>query len=273
MAGMDFGRLRAGLDEDYRLMTAALEATDPVERVPGCPDWDVAQLGFHVAEVYGYVTESIRTGHVPLDELPQAAETDPVRAVELAYAALTEQFDTRDPADFAPTWYGPDQSVGFWIRRMAHETSIHRLDAELAAGLLVNPVPDDLAADGIDEFLTIFVGYRGTAWRGREAIARLLEAPDGRPVVVRESGGRAWQLTATPAGITAADLAEEDVSGSGAAGAVVTAALAPALTISGPAPEVLAWLWNRSAESEDVQVSGDPLALAQFGAFRAVVTR
>lgn len=269
MAGMDFGRLRACLDEDYRLMTAALEATDPAGPVPSCPDWDVSALGFHVAEVYEYVTELIGTGRTPDDERPLPTETDPVKAVELTYAALTAQFDAREPADAVPTWYGPDQTVGFWIRRMAHETAIHRIDAEQAAGLVVNPVPNDLAVDGIDEFLNAFVAYRSVAWRGREAVARLLDTPDGRPVLVREDGGRAWWLAAFPAGIAVADLAEAEANGTDASSVAQTAAL----TVSGPAPEVLAWLWNRSAEPEDVQVSGDPLALAQFGAFKAVFTR
>jgi hypothetical protein len=34
----------------------------------------------------------------------------------------------RKPEDPAGSWYTPDQTVGFWIRRMAHETVIHRID-------------------------------------------------------------------------------------------------------------------------------------------------
>ncbi|HEY3867292.1 MAG TPA: maleylpyruvate isomerase family mycothiol-dependent enzyme [Actinocrinis sp.] len=273
MAGLGFGRLRECLDEDYRLMTAALAAAGPAARVPSCPGWDAAKLGFHLAEVYEYVAEAIRTGREPAEDPPRR-ETDAVKAVELGYAALVAQFDAHVPADFAPTWYEPDQSVGFWIRRMAHETAVHRIDAQLAAGLLVDTVPDDLAADGIDEFLIAFVGYLGTTWRERETVARLLEAPDTRPVLVQETGGRAWLVTATPGGIDAAGVAgaEAQADGADASGTAPTAAFPAALTVSGPAPEVLAWLWNRTTGSEGVQVSGDPLALAHFGAFRAVFT-
>lgn len=273
MAGLGFGRLRECLDEDYRLMAAALEAAAPAARVPSCPGWDAAELGFHVAEVYEYVAEAIRTGREPAEELPRR-ESDPVQAVESGYAALAAQFDAHDPSDAAPTWYSPDQTVGFWIRRMAHETAVHRIDAQLAARLLVDTVPDDLAADGIDEFLIAFVGYLGTTWRERETVARLLEAPDTRPVLVRETtGGRAWRVIATPGGIDAAGVAEAEADGADASGGALASALPAALTVSGSAPDLLAWLWNRSTEAEDVQVSGDPLALAQFGAFRAVVTR
>lgn len=49
-----------------------------------------------------------------------------------------------------------------WARRMAHETAIHRLDAESA---LENPpktwFSPEFANDGIDEFLAFLVPHRG----------------------------------------------------------------------------------------------------------------
>jgi hypothetical protein len=51
----------------------------------------------------------------------------------------------------------PDQTVGFWIRRMAQETVVHRVDAELAAEVAPGAIPDDIALDGIDEFLIAFI--------------------------------------------------------------------------------------------------------------------
>ena len=47
---------------------------------------------------------------------------------------------------------------------MAQETVIHRLDAELALGAPIAPIPEDLAVDGIDEVLKLFVGYGSHAW-------------------------------------------------------------------------------------------------------------
>jgi MDMPI C-terminal domain len=52
--------------------------------------------------------------------------------------------------------------AGPWTRRMAHETAIHRLDAESALA----PAPETrfsagFANDGIDEFLTFLVPHRG----------------------------------------------------------------------------------------------------------------
>jgi len=53
----------------------------------------------------------------------------------------------------------PDRTVGFWIKRMAQETVIYRIDAELATRQTVASVPDELALDGIDERLKVFVAY------------------------------------------------------------------------------------------------------------------
>lgn len=67
------------------------------------------------------------------------------------------EFAARRPEDPAGSWHTSDQEVGFWIRRMAQETVIHRIDAELATGQPVAPVPAGLAVDGIDETLKVFV--------------------------------------------------------------------------------------------------------------------
>lgn len=46
---------------------------------------------------------------------------------------------------------GPDVGVWSWARRMAHEVTVHRADATLAAGLPYE-VAADIAADTIDEW-------------------------------------------------------------------------------------------------------------------------
>lgn len=38
------------------------------------------------------------------------------------------------------------------------------IDAELAVGAPVGPIPDDLAVDGIDELLKVFVAYDVEKW-------------------------------------------------------------------------------------------------------------
>ena len=65
-----------------------------------------------------------------------------------------------------------DKTAGFVLRRMAHETAVHRLDAERAAGR-EHTIDADLASDGIDEFLFEFLVWVD----GRRRAARRLRAP------------------------------------------------------------------------------------------------
>jgi uncharacterized protein (TIGR03083 family) len=66
----------------------------------------------------------------------------------------------RVPERPAWTWM-PPHTIAFWQRRQAHETAMHRVDAQSAAGD-PRPIDASLAADGIDEWLEI-VGK--TPWR------------------------------------------------------------------------------------------------------------
>lgn len=69
---------------------------------------------------------------------------------------LAELLHSSDPEAPAWSWSG-DHRVAFWQRRMAHETVIHRWDAEDAVGVRAVLEPAPLAADGVDEVLTCFV--------------------------------------------------------------------------------------------------------------------
>ena len=49
-------------------------------------------------------------------------------------------------------------TAAFWFRRQAHETAVHRWDAQRAATpSSVDPIDATLAADGVDEWLEVFV--------------------------------------------------------------------------------------------------------------------
>lgn len=71
-----------------------------------------------------------------------------------------------------PVWNftGNDQRAGFWLRRMAHETAVHRCDAALS---LDEPCAIDagLAADGISEWLTLVTSPGAAAARPEAAAA------------------------------------------------------------------------------------------------------
>jgi len=219
------------LDREYRLMAEALAAAAPEAGVPSCPDWTVVDLDSHVAHVFAHKVETIRAGAWPR---PWPPATPP--KLDEAYAEMRAEFDARRPEEIALTFHDPDQTIAFWIRRMAQETVIHRVDAELAAGRPVTPIPADLAIDGIDELLTVFVAYASAAWP--EDFADVLRDADRRSVLVT-TAGLAWTITATPDRIVIVSVDPETVA---------------AATVSGEPSEVYRWLWNRGGE---VTIDGD----------------
>jgi uncharacterized protein (TIGR03083 family) len=233
----DFTRLRA-------VVPASLTAP-----VPTCPGWTVADLTRHVGEVYLHKTLAMRDGTEPETFPPEGlAGQEPVALLDRSYAGLRAEFAARRPADPAGSWYTPDQTVGFWIRRMAQETVIHRIDAELGAGQPVDPVPDDLAVDGIDELLKVFVAFSVAEWG--DYFADALGSSPGRTYTVRANGA-AWQVRTGPGRFDVTDGA-----GDGAAD----------VTVTGPPEDVLRWVWNRETPGAPsrVTVQGDPEAVAEL---------
>lgn len=146
-------------------------------------------------------TLAIREGAEP-DPWPprELADEEPLARLDRAYAGLLAEFAAHVPDDPAGSWYTPDQTVGFWIRRMAQETVIHRIDAELGAGRPVAPVAADLAVDGIDELLRVFLAYSVTEWG--EYFADILAGSPGRTYTVRTDGA-AWRVRTGPVPLVA----------------------------------------------------------------------
>jgi len=254
-----FARLRARLEEDFRLLRAAIAASDHEERVPSCPEWTADRLAHHVAQTYLHKVECIRLGAFPEDWPPADLNPDPVGVLDDGFAALTAAFDAHRPQDAAATWHGPDQTVGFWIRRMCQETVVHRVDAEQVAGIELAPIPQDIALDGIDEFLELFIGYLSGDWP--EHFADVLEHADPRPVMIA-GGGRSWSLEAQPGGVTVRSLL-----------AVAAADVSERTTlVEGEPAELLLWLWGRVGDRSVRQV-GDPALLEQLLALRKKATQ
>ena len=70
--------------------------------------------------------------------------------------ALVQALAATDPATSVWTFAASDRTAGFWYRRRAQETSVHRFDAQSAAGD-PEPIDPELAVDGIDEYLSVFL--------------------------------------------------------------------------------------------------------------------
>lgn len=158
--------LRAIADESAALLDAA-ERAGLDAPVPSCPGWSVADLLGHIGGVQYWAAEMSQRApggdYIARDQgaVPVAEE----RAAWFAAgtAALVAALD-RPQDEPAWTWIPPG-TVGFWQRRQAHEAAMHRVDAELASGIEAPAIAPEIAADGIDEFLTM-VGAFGAAGAG-----------------------------------------------------------------------------------------------------------
>jgi uncharacterized protein (TIGR03083 family) len=88
-----------------------------------------------------------RVTPVPRPDWPDALD-----GLRRELTGTIETLDALDPEFPAWTWPAQAKKAGFWQRRMAHEVSVHRWDAELAAGR-PTPIETKLAADGVNEVL------------------------------------------------------------------------------------------------------------------------
>ena len=239
---MENARYLECLAFDYTRLRAVAEAADPGAKVPTCPEWTLNDLVDHVAKVYLHKVEVMRQGRHPEDWPPDLSPETPLESLDRGYRELVAEFAARPAESATHTWYQPDQTVGFWIRRMAQETVIHRIDAELAAGVQIAPIPEDLAVDGVDEVLVAFLEYGVSGWP--EEFTETLGSTSGARVRL-DAGDAAFLVELAPASLK---VSPAEVG-------------APAdATVSGGAPEVLRWLWNRAGD-EVVQRSGDENAL------------
>jgi len=123
--------------------------------VPSCPDWTVEDLLGHVGRIHRWVTRIVQDRSDERGEHWSQAAPPPASEIVEWFAQgvdpLADDLGAAGPAAKMWSWTA-DQSSGFWARRMAVETAIHRYDGDLAAALTPAPLERELAVDGIDEF-------------------------------------------------------------------------------------------------------------------------
>lgn len=147
----------AAIERDAPMLaTAARKDLDA--RVPGCPDWDVRTLVGHLGGVYRWATEIVRRASTdPPEGLGLEQPPDDVVGWFEAGADELVRLLRSIPMD-TPVWnhMRAEPRVAFWPRRMAHETAIHRVDAQQAQDGF-DPIDAELAVDGIDEVLELWL--------------------------------------------------------------------------------------------------------------------
>ena len=237
---MEIDELLDALRQEGERMAVAIERAGPDVAVRTCPDWTVRDLVHHTGEVHRWAATIVREGD------DGSVDSEAARGPLPDDGALVDWF--RDghrslvdalvaaPDDLECFAFLPAPSPrAFWARRQAHETGIHRADAESATGPMT-PFPANVAIDGIEELLHGFGARRRSKLRSDPPVTLGLRAADGRAT---------WRLSIEPEQL----VIDRDVALDGL-DAVVEA----------DASTLLLFLWNRLPRTE-VAVQGDARVL------------
>jgi uncharacterized protein (TIGR03083 family) len=149
------------IGEEAAAIASVAEGGDPGAAVPGT-DWTLDELLDHVGRLTWFWAG--RTRRAGGGEFYETDRGDVSHAdfIRQGAATLLEQLSAAAPdAQIKTVFGGPAPPTWLW-RRMVHELTIHRWDAEAAVGD-ATPIPAEVAEDGIDELLEVFAPIADTA--------------------------------------------------------------------------------------------------------------
>jgi uncharacterized protein (TIGR03083 family) len=214
-------------------------ATDLSAPIPTAPGWDAAELLCHVGMVQSRARVVLETATMERPTVENGMLAAPPEEGLVGWylaglADLVAAIRALDDPDRPGYSFSPGhRHLGFWPRRMGHETTIHRVDAERGAGRSVGTIDPAVAVDGVDEILSVFVPALGAG-----------HSPgDGRTVHLHTTDADGeWLIR-----FTEGDLTVELGHAKGDA------------AVRGPAADLLLWLWGRRPLDE-LEVFGDTTA-------------
>ncbi|WP_031160564.1 maleylpyruvate isomerase family mycothiol-dependent enzyme [Streptomyces durhamensis] len=214
---MDTADFLQTLDREGRLLAAAAAVAGSDAKVPTCPEWQVRDLLRHTGAVHRWAASFVADGHTeprPIGDPPDLDGAELVDWYRDSHRLLVDTLAAA-PADVRCLTFHPAPNpspLAFWTRRQAHETTVHRYDAEAARGGPASPIAPDFAVDGIDELLRGFHARSRSRLRTEEPRLLRVRALDAGadavwtvrltaepPVTVREESGRAEAELAGPA--------------------------------------------------------------------------
>lgn len=236
-------------DDGARLADAAQTAGLAAE-VPACPGWRVRDLVRHQAYVHRWAGRHVAERQSAIIE--EEGESDILSAgppderllasYREGHAALVRILSEADPDLRCATFLPAPSPLAFWARRQAHETAIHRYDAQGArregAPAPGSAFPAGFAADGIDELIAGFAARDSGDGVCRDLLVRTRDTED------------AWRFTRPAEGRVRVRRYQpgepEDPAGPAAC------------ELSGPASGIYLFLWNRcGAREAGLAVTGD----------------
>jgi uncharacterized protein (TIGR03083 family) len=217
--------------------------------VPTCPAWNVADLIWHLTEVqyfWATVVEDLIQNPEDVPPLPRPENEDLNKAFAVQSARLQGALTRRKPDDTCWSWHDDGHSVGWVLRRQAHEALIHRVDAEIATNSR-SPIDRRLAADGIDEVLRVTIDLDNPPeWASFKT--------DGTSARVETSDdAAAWSMS------FGRFVGSSPVSGKDydfVAAQLTSSISDPTAVIRGASDDLDLWLWGRGP-IDALSISGD----------------
>ena len=166
------------IDERPTAFRAAVSSAPSLDaQVPTCPDWTLHDLAKHIGQGRRVWAATVAAGP---DATAKATLTDapaPPREREALDAWLAESTQAlldalREAGPDRGCWvgWGDSQSprtCGAVARHQVQELAVHTYDAQVTAGD-PRPLPDEVALDGVDEFLVTCVAT-SSAWPNEPA--------------------------------------------------------------------------------------------------------
>jgi len=228
----------AALRREGELLAAAAERTGLDAPIPTCPGWRTRDLVRHIGDVHRWARAHVAEGRLkPIGpkDLPEVAGPLPeddqlLEWFRQGHVSLVRTLETADPSTECWTFLPAPSPVAFWARRQAHETGIHRADAESPAGWGgMTQFPPEFAVDGIEEMLFGFLASGDGGLRADPPRTLHLHATD--------TEGE-WVVRLDEPAETRREHASADC------------------TVRGPASDLHLLLWNRRS-SEGLDVEGD----------------
>lgn len=218
-------------------------------RVPSCPDWNVAELVEHTGRVHRAVTRRVRdleSERRPAADIALPPRAELIEWFESGAEMLARVLEPAEPNTPVWNWSVTPKLASFWWRRMAQETAVHRWDGQSAHGQQ-RPIDPDVAVDGVDEFVDVFMPTD---------LAENPAAELGGTVQLRATDRPNTWLATVHAGVLTVrrdqppDPTEE-----------------PQTIVSGTASDLLLFLWKRlPASAPALTTDGDAALLARFAA-------
>lgn len=237
---MEIAEYLAALARDGRRIADVADETGPDAEIGTCPGWRMRDLLAHLGGVHRWAAAHVATGRrepYPAEEqeafFVTVGDGELVDWVRTGHRALVETLSCADPGIDCWSFLPAPSPLSFWSRRQAHETAIHRADAESALGGRPDWTPA-FAADGVAE---LFEGFFA------RPSGRLRSDPPCVMSVAATDADAAWTIRIEPNGRR------------------IVRGVEPAdLAVRGCARDLYLLLWNRCG-AERVILDGDPRPL------------